>query len=120
MATAYLRFHTDRNFSSIPVTAGGTVAKGDLLVLEDQVGFYMEDAVSGDSVAICVEAHKADFPKKTGVTIAAGDDVYFDDVHMYVTLTTSHRPVGYAIKAAGSSATRVWIRFKQEATGGVY
>lgn len=120
MASAYLRFHTDRGYDALNVTLSGTKAKNELDVVQDQVGFYMEDGVSGDEVALCVEAQKAVFPKVTGTAISVGDDVFYDDVNERVNKNTAHRPVGYCIKAAGSAATTVWIRFKQEAKGGTY
>ena len=120
MASAYLRSFTDRMYNALNVTAGGTVAKNDLAVIENQVGFYMEDAVLGDEVAFVVECQKAVFPKSVAAAMAVGDDVYYDDVNENVCLNNAFRSVGYCIKAALITDTTVWIRFHQEAAGSTY
>lgn len=130
MASAYLRSFTDRMYSSIPVgyVAATDVAKNDLAVVANQVGFYMEDGPTTAEVAagatqdtmLVVEAQKAVFPKTAGLAIAVGDDVYYNDVAEEANKTAVYRPIGYCIKVAATSDSTVWIRFKQEAAGGTY
>ena len=116
-----LRDWTMTGYNAFKVTvAGSAVSKGDTVVTENQVGFYMEDGAVGDEVGVCVEARKAIFPKTSGVAITMGDDVYWNDVTNEVCLTSTYRPVGYAIMDAASAATTVWIRFKQEPAGSTY
>lgn len=129
MASAYLRFFTDRHYSSIPVAYGTATdkVKNELIVEENQVGFFMEDGPTTAEVTagvkrdtmIVVEAHKAVFPK-SDETINVGDDVFYDDVNERACLNSVFRPIGYCIKAAAGGDSTIWIRFHQEATGGTY
>ena len=130
MASAYLRFFTDRHYSSIPVgyAAATDKVKNELDVIENQVGFYFEDGPTTAEVAagatrdtmLVVEAHKAVFPKSIAAAIASGDDVYYDDVNENICLNSAYRSVGYCIRDAAEADTTVWIRFHQEAAGSVY
>lgn len=130
MASAYLRSFTDRLYVSIPVAYGTAtdVSKNDLAVVENSVGFYIEDGPTTAEVAagatrdtmLVIAAAKAVFPKVTGTAMVAGDDVYYDDVNENITTNTAFRPVGTCIRDAASGATSVWIHFKQEAAGSAY
>ena len=119
MASAYLRTSLDRAVVA-RVTASGAKEKNDLGVVENSVGFYLADVADTAEGAFCVAADKALFPKKTGVTINAGDDVYYDAVQEEVNLTNTNRPCGTCLYGAASDATTVLIDFKQESSGATY
>ncbi len=130
MASAYLRSFTDRMYSSIPVAYGTATdkEKNDLIVVENQVGFFIEDGPTTAEVAagatrdtmIVTEAQKAVFPVSTSLAIAVGDDVFYDAVAEEIVLDSTERSVGYCIKECETADATVWIRFHQEAVGGTY
>lgn len=130
MASAYLRSFTDRMYIAIPVAYGTATdaSKNDLAVVENSVGFYMEDGPTSAEVTagstrdtmLVISCQKAVFPKVDGTAMVAGDDVYYDDVHENITTNTAYRSVGTCIRDADSGDDTVWIRLSQESAGGTY
>jgi hypothetical protein len=67
--------------SFLVVAPSGGVTKGQMDLIHDTVGFYMQDADAGEDVAFCYHAEKCTVPKSTTTGAGefnAGDKVYFD------------------------------------------
>lgn len=95
--------------NSVTITAGGTIASGDLVVTGSLIGVASADASSGEDVEIAIEGVFT-LPKKTTDDVSAGDLLYWDSGNSYLTKTagTGSKPlVGVATKAAGTTATTV-------------
>ena len=86
---AKLLSFTDRNYNSFDVTLSATKTKGDIDVIGNNIGFYLEDGVSGDLRAFVIEAQKVEFPKEVGVAMSAGDDLFFNDATKKVCKNTT-------------------------------
>lgn len=114
---AVLRSFTDRSYVPLNVTLSGTKTKGDIDVIENNAGFYLEDGVSGDLRTFVIGAQKANFPKTVGDTFKKGDDLFFNDVTKKLTLNNALRPIGVCENAAGSGAATADFYFHQEASG---
>ena len=122
---AQLLSFTDRTYTSFRVTIGAAVAKGDIVIKQNQVGFYLDSYTAAEiaagiatkQMALIIEANRAQFPKVVGVAFTSGDDLFFDDVNLELTKNNAFRPVGVCEVDALSGATTCIFRFHQEAAG---
>lgn len=110
-----------RDADSTRIESPGIKSKGDTEILNDQVVFYLDDAIDGALVAICYEAKKALFPKTAGLQINAGDRVYWNEVNKAVTKTNTDRAIGWGISrddnagiAGRTSDSDVYVAFRNE------
>lgn len=92
----------------VSVTAGGTVSKGDVFEGVDGVGIYLEDAVSGELVAVAI-AGEVEVDKETPLVIALLDRVYWDAANDRADKTNTNIPLGLCTLAAASADTRVRV-----------
>ena len=102
------------DWRSFVVTApSGGVTAGQWDLIEDTVGFYMQDADAGDDVAFCYHAEKVMAPKS--VTTGAGEfnvgaKVYFDHADANVNNDSgSNYMCGICVKAPALADTEVLI-----------
>ena len=101
-------------WKSFLVTApSGGVTAGQWDLIEDTVGFYMQDADAGDEVAFCYDAEKVEAPKSTTTgagEFTAGDKVYFDHADAEVNNDSgSNYMCGIALEDATVDDTEVLI-----------
>jgi len=100
-----------RSFKAIAPSGG--VTKGQMDLIHDTVGFYMQDADAGADVAFCYHAEKVVVPKLTvsGTDIfEAGDKVYFSHADAAVTATHgSNLWIGIALEAKTAADTEIKI-----------
>lgn len=92
----------------ITVTAGGTISKGDVAEFADSIGVYLEDAVSGDAVAVAL-AGEALLAKEAPLVITVGDKVYWDATNDNIDKTNTNIPAGIAAASAASADTVVRV-----------
>jgi predicted RecA/RadA family phage recombinase len=101
-------------WKSFVVTApSGGVTAGQMDLIHDTVGVYMQDADAGDDVAFCYDAEKIVVPKSetSGAgEFSAGDKVYFDHADAEVNNSSgSNYMCGIALEAVAHDATEVLI-----------
>lgn len=63
---------------AVDVTVEKTVTKGDVVVAEGFAGIAMQDAVSGESIALEIATREHEITVGSGVTAAKGDVLYVD------------------------------------------
>jgi hypothetical protein len=92
------------------------VVAGQMDLIHDTVGVYMQDAATGVDVTFCYHAEKIEVPKILGSTygiFAAGDKVFFDHTNADVESDSSGNLwCGICVKAAGAADTYVLIDLK--------
>jgi predicted RecA/RadA family phage recombinase len=99
------------DFASMELTAPSAgYTAGQMVKVEDTVGVIAETKTVGQTAVLVYKCEKVVVPKSTGVTLAAGDKVYFDSAAAAVTSTSAGNTLcGRCTVAAGSSATTVEI-----------
>lgn len=88
---------------------GSDVSAGDGVLINDVMGVALVDIADGASG----EVHVVDvytLPKETGVAIAAGEQVYWDNVNGRIDKTDTNAAAGKAWSAAASDATVVQVK----------
>jgi len=96
----------------IVITAGATIASGEVVKVGDLIGVAVVGGASGDSVALNLEG-VYEVPKKSADAIAQGVACYWDDSNKQITTTaSSHTFAGYAFAAAGSGVTTIQLLLK--------
>lgn len=107
-----------RTLDSYTAPSGG-VTKGDLVKIEDTVGFYYATAAVGEIVAVVTQCDIVELAKKaasSGEAIAQGAKVYYEAASGKLTATAgSNTLCGRCRKAATSLATTVEVSFNGEA-----
>lgn len=99
-----------QHYQEFIVTLGGTKTAGAMDKIQDTVGVYYEAGVSGDEVAFVYQADKILLPKTagSGLTIAQGAKIYFDNSAKSITPTSSGNTLcGRCLVAAGATDTTV-------------
>lgn len=92
----------------VTVTAGGTITAGDVYEGVNSIGVYLEDAVSGDAVAVAMQG-EWEIDKETGVVFTLGDFLYYDATNDRLDKTATNIPAGLATAAAATGATRARV-----------
>lgn len=95
----------------LSLTAGANGSSGDAVLIGNIFGVLQKDVVSGETAELGVEGVYT-VPKKTGVTFAHGDAMYWDNTAKTVTKTSAvglYR-VGVAVSAEVSGATTAQVR----------
>ena len=91
----------------------GSYDDGELIALNDCVGFVVGDIIASQKFAAIVIAHKATALKKTE-TISTGQTLYWDDTDSKVTAVDSSAGlpvIGYALEDAASADVTVVMYF---------
>lgn len=91
----------------------GSYDDGELIALNDCVGFVVGDIIASQKFACVVIAHKATALKKTE-TISTGQTLYWDDTDSKVTAVDSSAGlpvIGYALEDAASADVTVVMYF---------
>lgn len=100
-----------RSFKAVAPSGG--VVRGQMDLIHDTVGFYMQDADAGADVAFCYHAEKVVVPKLTvsGTDIfEAGDKVYFSHADAAVTATHgANLWIGIALEAKAAADAEIKI-----------
>jgi predicted RecA/RadA family phage recombinase len=99
-----------QHYQAMSVTLGGTKVAGAMDKIEDTVGVYYEGGASGEAVAFVFQADKILLPKAdgSGLTIAQGAKIYFDNSAKKVTPTSGGNTLcGRCLSAAGATDTTV-------------
>jgi predicted RecA/RadA family phage recombinase len=94
--------------------AGSAVTAGAMTKLNDTVGVYFESKSVGEDVAFVYEAEKILLPKAagSGLTIAQGAKVYFDNSAKTITPTSGGNTLcGRCVVAADADDTTVLVDF---------
>lgn len=98
-------------YKEVELTAGANLSGGDFATAGVIHGFTIVDVLSGAKCALITECEKVKAEKATGA-IAEGAAVYWDSSEGNVTGTaTDNTLIGYAIEAALSADTHVWMSF---------
>jgi predicted RecA/RadA family phage recombinase len=100
---------------TLTVTAPGTIASGDVLVVGSIVGIAATDAASGADVEVDTEGVFS-IPKVTTDVVSQGAPLYWNASAGKATITagTGSKPlIGYATKAAGNGVTVVEAKLIQ-------
>lgn len=84
------------------VTLSGTVSKGGVYEGTGAIGIYLEDGVSGDTVAIALQGEYT-LTKETGVVFAVGDLLFWDATNNRLDKTATNLYAGIATEAAGTN-----------------
>jgi predicted RecA/RadA family phage recombinase len=115
MAETGLKLRCDGpRWESFPVVAPSPgVSAGQMDLIHDTVGVYMQDAVTGADVAFCYRAAKVLLPKVEGSTYGifeAGDLLYFDHSNAELTSNSSgNKRCAICLVAAGAADTEVLV-----------
>ena len=102
-----------RSFLTTAPTGGCDA--GDMDMIHDTVGVYMQTADEGDDVAFCYHAEKIVVPKsiESGDAFEVGDKVFYDTTYQKVTTATSGDYwIGICLEAATDEDTEVLIDLK--------
>lgn len=87
-----------------------TLSAGEMTVVGDTIGVVVEDAGTSSEYVLVYEAEKIVAPKAAGVSLAAGDLVYYDTSSAAVTsVSTGNTKCGRALEAAGTTDEEVMI-----------
>lgn len=102
------------------VDAPADVEKGDAVVVQDVLGFYHNDADSGDEVVVVYRCRQVEAAKSTGTSedISAGDRLYRIPSDNEVTPNrpagtagTDYQFCGWAKEDAGANESTVLMNF---------
>lgn len=97
------------NGDLIDYTPGSAASAGDIVVLGDLVGQVPSDLAANEKGSLRIKG-VINAPKLTSDDVAAGATLYWDAGNSRATLTAStHKQIGYAAAAAGTSASSVDI-----------
>lgn len=80
----------------------GDIAKGDIVVAEGFFGVAMNNAASGETVALEIAAREHEIKVGSGIAAAKGDVLYID-ANGVVTTSNSDKPFLKVTKAKNSS-----------------
>jgi predicted RecA/RadA family phage recombinase len=87
-----------------------THSAGEMVVVGDTIGVVVEDVAESSEFVLVYEAEKIVAPKAAGVSLGAGDKVYFDASEGEVTsVGTGNALCGRALAAVGTSDDEVLI-----------
>lgn len=89
-----------------------TYSAGEMLKVHDTIGVVVEDAAANSEFVLVYEAEKIVAPKATGqgISLTAGDNVYYDASAKKVTNASSGNTLcGKALEDAGDNAAEVLI-----------
>ena len=94
------------------VSAGGADA-GDIVKEQEQLGIVAADITATEEGALIISSPKAVIAKKTGVTIARGDLLYWDTTAETTTnvSATGLYKCGFANEAAASGASTIEVQW---------
>ncbi|MFN3210864.1 MAG: DUF2190 family protein [Roseovarius sp.] len=94
----------------LTLTAGATIASGDVVEIGSILGVAMGDAVSGGKVDVAVSGVWS-LPKVSADDVSEGDPIYWDSGAGLVTVTsTDNTRLGTAVEAAGNGVGTVAVR----------
>ena len=98
--------------STMTVTLAGTVSAGDVREMDESIGVYAADGVSGDSAAVLMTGVFT-LDKETGVVFTAGDRLYWDATNDRLDKTSTNTPAGICWEdaATGDTSAKVSINF---------
>ena len=65
------------NYTEVQYTAGGTIAAGAFVTLNDLYGFTLVDVVSGDVTTLVVKAEKVKCARTAATACSAGEKAYY-------------------------------------------
>lgn len=95
------------------IPADTTIASGDVVVIGKLAGIAVSGGTTGDTIAVALEG-VYELPKASSLTVAAGDQLFFDTTGKVVTKTATHKPLGIAFRASASSATKVQVKLTED------
>ena len=94
----------------LAVTAGGTVAVGDVVLSNDIVGVAINGGVTGETISVAIEG-VYNLTKLSTDVVTKGKALYWDAGNSRLTITPStHKLAGYAWNDAGSGVATVDCR----------
>jgi predicted RecA/RadA family phage recombinase len=97
--------------TNIGLVAPSNVSSGGVVIAGALVGVALADALSGETVSVCVRG-VVELPKKTADEVTLGVLLYWDAANGYVTTTpgTNSKPlIGVAAKASGAGAATAHV-----------
>ena len=101
------------NFASMQVVApSGGYTAGDMVKVQDTVGVISESVLATKVAVLIYACEKIVVPKATGITLEAGDKVYYDGAGAITNVSSGNTLCGRALEAAGSSDEEVEIHLK--------
>lgn len=120
MSTPSARLYQGDCFT-IPYTPGSAITAGDVVVQNDLIGVAPSDIAADalGSLQVVGPGGGWIFPKTagTGLTMAVGETVYWDDSSDVATTTaSSHKVLGKVAVAATATDTEVKVMGVQQAT----
>lgn len=87
---------------------GSAISKGAVIELAAMIGVALGDIANGATGMLAIDEVWT-LAKESGVTITAGDQLYWDATNDNVDKTNTNIPCGKAYAAAGSTATTVQV-----------
>jgi predicted RecA/RadA family phage recombinase len=94
----------------IELTAGGTIAVNDVILENELVGVALTAAVSGETYRVGL-AGVFELPSDTGITIDAGDRVFWDPGNGWVDKTAAAQQyVGVAFETKLSATPQIDVK----------
>ena len=91
---------------TLELTASTALTSGAVLVVQDTIGIVADSVAAGAEYRLFVEG-KFELAKNTGVTLTAGEDVYWDATPGELTTNkTNGTRIGVAVRAASTLASK--------------